>query len=85
MKMKKREKRRPITILHHHHSRITSLSFCATSLLELTAEGYNCGVCGDEIATMGPQLWKVENGYNERITEQHLEGFTAVDGEDGSL
>ena len=64
--------------------KITSLAFCATSLQELTAEGEDCGMRGDEIATMGPQLWKVKKEDNDRITVQHLEGFTAVD-LDGTL
>ena len=72
-----------VTLNCSSNPKITSLAFCATSLQELSAKGL-CGVCGDEIATMGPQLWKVGKWDNDHITAQHLEGFTAVDG-DGSL
>ena len=69
-----------VTLDCGNNPNITSLAFCATSLQELTAWGYICGVCGDDIVTMGPQLWKVEKWDNHRITVQHLEGFTAMDG-----
>ena len=67
-----------VTLNCSSNPKITSLAFCATSLQELIAQEYSCGVRGDEIATMGPQLWKVEEYGNYSITVRHLEGFTAL-------
>ena len=88
MKQKKKKKNPGLTTATNlvtlncsHNSNITSIAFCATSLQELTAAGKDCGVRGDEIVMMGPQLWNVGKYRNDRITGQHLEGFTAVDGD----
>ena len=52
--------------MEQQQSAVNSSSTC--SLQELTAYGEDCGMRGDEIATMlGPQLWKVEKRDNDRI------------------
>ena len=57
--------------------KITSIAFCQNSLQELTADGEDCGLQGDEIAE-APLLRKVQTCASDKITYKHLEGFTQV-------
>ena len=66
-----------VTLHCSNNPNITSIEFCRNRLQELSADGKNCGMKGDEIAE-APHLWKVYKCYNEKITVKHLKGFTEV-------